>query len=93
MLAPVFTLGSVRLLYILTLPANESAENHDKQITALQKFKEAFLEKDVIGIIMLLLTEPLKDPTDNNNKHFISYILGIVKHVLSVPGNITSSSH
>lgn len=35
---------------------------------------------------MLLLTDPLKDPTETGNKHFISFILGIVKHILSVPG-------
>lgn len=71
---------------MLTLPPNEAAENVDKQVAALQKFKESFIEKDVLGMMVYLLNEPLKNPTDTNNKHFISYILGIIKHMLSVPG-------
>jgi hypothetical protein len=76
----------VRLIYLLTLPPNENSENADQQLSALQAYKEAFLDKEILGLLTLMLVEPLKNSADSHNKHFGSYILGIIKHLLSIPG-------
>ena len=85
------------MLYLVTLPPNLNAQNVDEQIVGLQKFKEAFIERDLVAILMSIIAEPLENPIEQiNNRFFIffhlfilrllNYVLGIIKNILSVPG-------
>jgi len=79
----------VKLLVLLTLPLDvESLENIQELVEAQRKYKQAFLNRRVVVLLVSLLVQPIAiEPTERreDDERSVDLVLHLLRNLLFVP--------